>query len=356
MVYSAYYDTFYSVPGGPSGLQLVRLKQRRQQRHDRGDHALVDDRNHADSGVTLAKKYVRRYKIDRVRSHALLMQHRCAIREEVLVAGKKTTLALWEAFQKRYKKHPSFALDPLYALPQRLITLLGGFFKGPDREFETALARVTSGGISGGAPFVEVLLEEPADDDLAPVQQELHDLRRGELAEHGLNPTQIRRYFEVEAKQKAYALLRTRAYAGWLIGNLQFRAERDALRQQSGTLMEAGHFPRLPRSFFGEEHEPEVPEPFLWFYRRWGLETFVTWDLPLPMGPELQGSTSHETFTMSAAGLNIFLPWHLLRDRKFSLAEVADHLRAWQNPWMDLRRSRDRREHRRRSAASIGVR
>jgi hypothetical protein len=73
-------------------------------------------------------------------------------------------------------------------------------------------------------------------------------------------------------------------------------------------------------------------ETFRVFYRRWCLERFLTWDLPQPLRPEFSGSTILDTFTLSEAGVHIFLPWHLLRDHEFTLRDLAKHLNEARNP------------------------
>lgn len=243
------------------------------------------------------------------------------------MAGKRRSKGTpsWKTFLQRYGRHPFLKIDPLYALPGQLVALLDDFFSKEEAAFEMELAQAVSGGFVGGCPFDEVLLEAPDAEDLASTTKDLQELRADELKEQGLNPLQIDSYFKAEAKQQQYAQLRAGAYAGWLIANPLFRAERDALRKKCGALVEGGRFPRLAQ-------EPAAPEPFLSFYRRWALEAFITWDLPQPLGPALHGLTMHDNFTLSKAGVNIFLPWYFLRDRRFSLAEVADHLRTWENP------------------------
>ena len=98
--------------------------------------------------------------------------------------------------------------------------------------------------------------------------------------------------------------------------------------------MALGRFPKHARSYLGEwpEPSPSEPEPFLAFYARWGLERLLTWDLPAPMYPELHGFTTHGTHTLAVAGVNVFVPWSLLRDGWLTIQDLAKHFKTVKNP------------------------
>jgi hypothetical protein len=91
----------------------------------------------------------------------------------------------------------------------------------------------------------------------------------------------------------------------------------------------------VSRSFLGESSGTPLPAEYQRleeFYHRWGPESFLTWDLPLPIEPELHGFTSYSPPALSRAGVNLFLPWSILRDGQLTLHELAAHLRTAQNP------------------------
>ena len=50
------------------------------------------------------------------------------------------------------------------------------------------------------------------------------------------------------------------------------------------------------------------------------------------MQPELGGFTSYNTFAMSEAGINLFLPWYILCDKQFTLQELTSHFMKIKNP------------------------
>src|SRR6516162_10287591 len=85
---------------------------------------------------------------------------------------------LWAKFAKRHKGNPSLQLDPLYALPPRLIDVIAGKSEGPRAEragvapklwskeevaFERDLAQTAGGGFCFRRPFDCLLLSPPAD-------------------------------------------------------------------------------------------------------------------------------------------------------------------------------------------------
>lgn len=163
--------------------------------------------------------------------------------------------------------------------------------------------------------------------------------------------------------------MRSAAYAGWLVGDPRFREERDKLRVAGEEQVAAwGGFPAHRHSFLGERPWSSGSQPvavvrkkswssgrwltevaaanaphtlFLLFFRRWGLDTLLTWDLPVPMRPELHGVVTRdtsvlggpgETSTLADAGVNLFLPWYSLADKGLSLHELANPLRALRDP------------------------
>jgi hypothetical protein len=155
----------------------------------------------------------------------------------------------------------------------------------------------------------------------------------------GRSELQVRNYFKAEKKQEDDLRLRALAYTSWLVTNPQFKMERDAARADWDDRVAAlGHFPTHRRSFLGEQPEPVGLEEaqLLHFYRRWGLETFATWELPVPMSPQLFQTFYADFVTLPEAGLLIFVPSYALRDERLTLKDLAKQLAA-EDHWEQLK-------------------
>jgi hypothetical protein len=258
--------------------------------------------------------------------------------------------APWEEFAGRHVGHPFLTLDPLYAMPERLIDLIASESPGlflEDERFERDLSLTTGGGIFFHHHLLVGHTEPgPLDNPRSnAVQREIREPLAEKMQAGGLNKVQVDRYFQDEAQRRQDVNSRLLAYTGWLVSNKQFRAERDALRTQGDQVVVAlGRFPTHARSYPGElpELSPPEHEPFLSFYDRWALERLLTWDLPIPMLPELHGVTTHDAHTLAAAGVNVFVPWPLLKDRWLTLQDLTKHLKTARNPehlrgWLTVR-------------------
>jgi hypothetical protein len=257
----------------------------------------------------------------------------------------------WGEFARRHAGNPFLELDPLYALPEALIAAIvkeiPRFFTDHEKTFEQDLAALARD-------------HSESDQRQADVDRELRDMLAEEMRDSGAKQLVVERYFQSEAERRREIETRVEAFAGWLVTNPHFREERDGLKKKWREQVEAwGRFPSHRRSFLGEQAWSAGPQPepvirgpdwtderwceevtrvnapleaFRIFYRRWCLERFLTWDLPQPLWPELSGSTTLDTFTLSEAGVHVFLPWHLLRDHKFTLQDLQAHLKRTRNP------------------------
>ena len=135
--------------------------------------------------------------------------------------------------------------------------------------------------------------------------------------------------------------LRSVAYTAWLITNKTFREEwAPYVELWQEDIASDGRFPLRLDSLFGERFDFEDPEvdQMLNFFSRWSLRSFLTWDLPVPMVPQLSGIVRGHPLDLADGGLLIFLPWHLLRDQSISLKDLSaelistakpDHLSEW---------------------------
>ncbi|MEK6237960.1 MAG: hypothetical protein N2C14_24880, partial [Planctomycetales bacterium] len=132
---------------------------------------------------------------------------------------------------------------------------------------------------------------------------------------------------------------------GWLVTDDCFRRECASFCHRWRTEIERRGLPALPFSFLGErpsvaEEDREFYSECQQFHCRWGLDGLVTWDLPRPMRAELTDPALYPLSSVSSAGVTLFVPWHLLRDRSLDLHQLADHRRVLDAPkhltsWLD---------------------
>lgn len=271
---------------------------------------------------------------------------------------------VWEQFAKRHNGNPFLDLNPLYALPLKLIDVLNQkkLFTAADLAFERDLADLTGGGFwrhfrFGYSPLgnfygsakQETIASKESDAQLRSILELL--VPRDALREQWIarNAEQSQRYNESVDFQIA-------AYAGWLIGNPEFCRDKMTLRTAYGAKVDkCAAFPEFPMSFFGEAPKRDrrfsknCAAEFDFFYRKWGLQRLVTWDLPLPLRPQVgqvlyslphQATTvAHNTSPwLSTAGLLVFLPPAVLKDKDLTVQELVSqagnladrkHLNEW---------------------------
>jgi hypothetical protein len=219
--------------------------------------------------------------------------------------------------------------------------------------FERDLALTAGGGFFCRRPFDCLLLSPPADTRAAQADGEIRTMLAANLEDEGTHPARAKAILTDDASYQEMADLRAAAYAAWLLTNGQFREERDALQERWGEhVQQERRFPALQLSFLGghvvlgEQQGGEAYAHFRHFYLRWELERFVTWDLALPLRPALHdgagiphmaglpedGAGLPHTVGLSEAGVHVFLPWYLLRDRRFQPNELTRHLQRLRNP------------------------
>lgn len=259
---------------------------------------------------------------------------------------------LWAEFARRHKGNPFLELDPLYSIPEPLLDIIAGkqegslierqgvapgFLSKQDVAFERDLARTVSGGFSFRKPFKCLLLEPAMPPEQAKSDRQIKTLWAEELENEGIHPQRVQDIFAKDAHYQDLADTRAASYAGWLVTNELFRRERDDLRRHLGDYVKKKRrFPVMSQSFLGKTiGRPDggrAHADYLYFYRRWGLETFLTWDLPVPMRPALHGTTHFDLMESSDAGVSVHLPWYIIRDGRFQLQEMLHHLHNLRNP------------------------
>lgn len=114
---------------------------------------------------------------------------------------------------------------------------------------------------------------------------------------------------------------RLKGYAGWLITDPDFIAERDTLRcrwrkldakeRRQFVLMRSVRVTQRPQRTRRALADTEsLAADFDTFCSHWGLTGMATWDLPLPQGPLLPAEFSANSPAMPSHGLHIVLPLH----------------------------------------------
>jgi len=258
-------------------------------------------------------------------------------------------LSLWKEFSKRHKGNSFLKLNPLYSLPEQLIDIISGrkggslieergvapnLWSASEIAFERDLAQTASGGFFFKRPFFSSWLglpkgkQLPAEPNYQVTSAKQREKIRAELlAASGFHSCEVDAVFEFEREYEKLGNLRAAAYAGWLVMNPEFLAERDVLRRRWGEyIRDRRGFP----SFFAEPGRARFPDRsgedlFITFLGRWGLETLLTWDLPVPIRPVCFFPSFYHPWLMHMAGVELFIPSYVLRDGQFNLKQIAKH-------------------------------
>ncbi len=152
------------------------------------------------------------------------------------------------------------------------------------------------------------------------------------MRKSGKSDKEIQACWDAKARMQERVEARKLGYAGWLVTHPDFHLARNRFRQQwQSNINKLGAFPALPRSFFGEQ-PPELQQrdhPFdmayTSLYQDWGLHSLATWELPIPMRPEMAEPSFYHLPAVSSAGITFFVPWYMLRDKNLKLRELAEH-------------------------------
>ena len=176
------------------------------------------------------------------------------------------------------------------------------------------------------------------------IDKKIRDMEAIELAKEGRTADQISAFFADRDALQAKIAARGVGYCGWLSTHAQFRRDRDAFRDKWGEKISAlGRFPTYPViDLAGKEPviakaDREYYVDYLCFYRRWCIHTLATWDLPVPMRDDIMTSSMYSPSSLDDAGITMFVPWHLLRNKDITLRDIAN-LRGVPNtlrPWVD---------------------
>lgn len=254
---------------------------------------------------------------------------------------------VWLELRNACPDHPALEEDTIYALPERLITTIQaeipGFFTKKAKVFERILAKA-GGGLFLKRAFSYEPLHNPvsapvlsAEEDqleerIRKSDEEIRRLVDSSMIESGRTCVQIEKYRKRDSLMAEHFDNHRWGYAGWLATHATFRQERDRFRQKWGLhITEMGKFPIVPPRYSVEppSSNPELDRDFdvecTYFFNRWGLESFATWELPIPMRPELFRSGIYSLRVVEDAGITIFLPRYLLRDPDLKVRELLEH-------------------------------
>ena len=267
----------------------------------------------------------------------------------------------WEAFIRQHAGHRFLEQDPLYSLDAGLITAIKDaiprFFTRRDERFERSLAKAAGFAFVFRRPVATTEdhatrgFEPPVDRRTAAAERKINKLLDQEMRDGGADRVDIDSYHEQRKTHATWNRVRQRAFAGWLVMNRSYRAERDALRAASGTeIGRVGVFPRMPKGWALNL----VPEPPLSracldacyaFFARWNLETLSSWDWPVPLDVDVGIAPDRDHDLLKASGRMIHVPWYLLRGETLDLRQVADWSRAVATPahlrdWVRKREAR----------------
>jgi hypothetical protein len=155
-----------------------------------------------------------------------------------------------------------------------------------------------------------------------------------EIQESGVQSATERDVAWSQASTEQRALRRRQeAYAGWLVANPLFRRELHALRSTwKSKITDSGEFPSMVRRADRRKTTATAPRvsrlesEFFAFYCRWGLEGLLTWELPLPVNPQVGMSPVYWTLRAEEAGISIFVPWYALRGGIYDLQHAAKRI------------------------------
>ncbi len=232
------------------------------------------------------------------------------------------------------------------------------FFTPEEEELERAFADKYGNGVFMGSGFVYPLFPispKPSisndrrkfNQSVAALNEWLRNMTEAEMEFSGRSKPEIEEYFSSAEKLEEFVDFRRAAYAGWLVTNPVFRDDlRDFRKRRSVLIKRDGKLPHSPRIFFGKLPKP-IPKRRQGFfvdytevYRSWSIDGLSTWDLPIPMRLQFGNGGAEDLNHISEAGITVFLPWFLLRDKQLTMERLASAQRTYAptnhlNSWLD---------------------
>jgi hypothetical protein len=259
----------------------------------------------------------------------------------------------WHELQRLFPaQEDHLNAEAVYTLPPALLDAIvrevPGFFTAEELAFEKALHKVAGAGFFRGSPINLQLLGSPQSTETADERELRQKVEAAtetieDMLFKDLSATQRADREAAAEAIKAKLQERRWGYAGWLITSPEFRTDVEKLRTEWGSEIKEHRLPQVPWSFTGArepvpQKEREQLADFMRLYLKWGLDRLETWDLPVPMRAETASPALYSYTDVSSAGLLIFAPWYLLRDKDLNVYELAElrtvpaqtsHLRDW---------------------------
>jgi hypothetical protein len=249
----------------------------------------------------------------------------------------------WNRLLEQFPERLDIDAEVVYALPQELIDCIQrerpGFFTARDLSFERELTAEGRTGFFWGRSFFYPLLrcarelsaeEKALDQQGAENEARLKALIVDELKSTGRSQRQISKDFaDDELLESNLGELRM-AYAGWLVTTPAFRTELTSFRESWNDVIQTrGRFPTAQISKLGDGDqtadglEPELQNAFRRFSLPWCVETFSSWELPLPLESAVFGESGYDWRSVESAGLVVFAPWYLLKTKSLALSRLS---------------------------------
>lgn len=270
----------------------------------------------------------------------------------------------WRSLRKRFPHHAALGGETTYALPVRLIDLITkqmpGFLSSEDEKFERSLAEAAPQGFFRRRRiwYAPLALQVGAAQDPGDVDKRLQDSRSNarstiekQLRSHGASAATIREFSRIARREDESVTRWQNGYAGWLATSAEFHQDLGSVRQAFGDQGGRARLPRIEPTLTGHPRDSsDFIARWLPFCQKWGIEGLATWDLPIPMRPQITTPCFYPPEYLAASGVLLFVPWFLLRHRGFDLNEVGEQnqllltspgLKEWTSPkeknWGPLR-------------------
>ncbi|MGZ0174587.1 MAG: hypothetical protein ACKVHE_34225 [Planctomycetales bacterium] len=243
----------------------------------------------------------------------------------------------WLDVSERFPEIAARCGDAVYTIPKKLVYAIHSavpkLFSPDELSFETHLAETGVTGFFLNQPFRYPILSQLASDSPeqtdSSIDDQIRELLVDEAREIGRNSSAVDSYLKEVAQRNKTTQLRQAGYVGWLISEPTYRTEMDVfISKWKRTIARNGRFTAVRKSLLGERTRIHKRSRECWsdsmlLYRRWGLETCVTWDLPVPLYPGLESRNFYMRSDIEEAGLHVFIPLYLLRDRDLSVYEIV---------------------------------
>jgi hypothetical protein len=319
-------------------------------------------------------------------------------------SNKRSAGDEWELLEAKHPGHRHLSLEQLLTLPMPVVNAIAKrlptFFSPEDLAFEKDLARTARLGffhrslIEGGGLITPPYFHEfgTPDEHRSATSQSgratFEAKRPGSLApelyeEWSQETAMTLAMFEgrpaprtdaqsdrtwreersaLREEERRRFRQRCEGFVVWLASNQEYLDELNQLRLKYEELVKAERgFPRrrpvrravpsghAPPHGFITEKSPSFERKFGddavvvfdEFYKKWSLNTLLTWDLPLPHN--FDADLTWEP--IDGEGFQVFIPWHLLRDGIIDLNEVfkryrRDYCPKQLFPWLETRDTR----------------